>query len=151
MDNLGSNVYQIANLSKSNGYYFEPYSSIHWIIGDSIELDKAVFSFTFTMRILPISESGDGRSYMVFNRWGRVGVPGQDKLHGPFTKDRAISEFEGKFYDKTKNYWSDRKNFTSYPRLYTWLEMDYGEDEKEGKKVLKLRKLKFPLVQVSSL
>jgi poly [ADP-ribose] polymerase 2/3/4 len=105
------------------------------------------------MKMLPISESDDGQSYMVFNRWGRVGVPGQNKLHGPFTKDCAVSEFEGKFFDKTRNYWSDRKNFTSYPRLYTWLEMDYGEDEKEKeeKKVPKLTKLKSPLRQFSSL
>ncbi|KAJ1687692.1 hypothetical protein LUZ63_019082 [Rhynchospora breviuscula] len=89
--------------------------------------------------IIQTLESDDGQSYMVFNRWGRVGVPGQNKLHGPFTKDRAISEFEGKFYDKTKNHWADRKNFTCYPKLYTWLEMDYGEDEKEEKKGKKKR------------
>ncbi|XP_078168947.1 poly(ADP-ribose) polymerase isoform X2 [Carex rostrata] len=83
--------------------------------------------------IIQVLESDDGLSYMVFNRWGRVGVPGQNKLHGPFTKDRAISEFKGKFYDKTKNYWEDRKEFIFYPKQYTWLEMDYGEDEKEKK------------------
>ncbi|KAF3324695.1 poly [Carex littledalei] len=83
--------------------------------------------------IIQVLESDDGLSYMVFNRWGRVGVPGQNKLHGPFTKDHAISEFEGKFYDKTKNYWEDRKEFIFYPKQYTWLEMDYGEDEKEKK------------------
>lgn len=85
------------------------------------------------MRIFSNAESDDGLSYMVFGRWGRVGVPGQNKLHGPFTKDRAISEFEGKFYDKTKNYWKDRKEFIFYPKQYAWLEMDYGEDEKEKK------------------
>ncbi|KAJ4750030.1 Poly [ADP-ribose] polymerase [Rhynchospora pubera] len=76
---------------------------------------------------------------MVLTRWGRVGVPGQNKLLGPFTKDRAISEFQGKFYDKTKNYWPNRKNFRCFPKLYTWLEMDYGEDEKDNKKGKKKR------------
>lgn len=91
---------------------------------------------------------------MVFSRWGRVGVPGQNKLHGPFLKvGAAISEFEGKFYDKTKNNWSDRKNFTCYPKLYTWLEMDYGEDEKKEKKVYlqytQIKKIQAPVVQLS--
>jgi poly [ADP-ribose] polymerase len=69
---------------------------------------------------------------MVHNRWGRVGVRGQQKLHGPFsTRDGAIYEFERKFEDKTNNAWSERKNFKFYPKKYTWLEMDYGEIDKE--------------------
>lgn len=69
---------------------------------------------------------------MVYNRWGRVGVNGQVKLFGPYTsRDPAISEFERKFYAKTKNDWSKRKEFICYPKCYAWLEMDYSEQEKE--------------------
>lgn len=79
-----------------------------------------------------IAESDDGRTFMVYNRWGRVGVRGQDKLHGPYSsRERAVNEFQLKFFDKTKNQWSHRKNFTCYPKCYTWLEMDYSETEKE--------------------
>lgn len=79
------------------------------------------------------AESDDGGTFMVYNRWGRVGVKGQDKLHGPYmSQDSAIHEFEQKFYDKTKNAWSDRKDFICHPRSYTWLEMDYNESEKEA-------------------
>ncbi|XP_021313014.1 poly [ADP-ribose] polymerase 2 isoform X1 [Sorghum bicolor] len=82
--------------------------------------------------ILQVLESDAGGSFMVYNRWGRVGARGQDKLHGPFlTRDQAIYEFEGKFHDKTNNHWSDRKNFKCYAKKYTWLEMDYGETNKE--------------------
>lgn len=70
---------------------------------------------------------------MVYNRWGRVGVKGQDKLNGPYmSRDSVIQEFEQKFYDKTKNAWSDRKDFVCHPRSYIWLEMDYNESEKEA-------------------
>lgn len=70
---------------------------------------------------------------MVYNRWGRVGVKGQTKLHGPFTSQQAaIVEFESKFFNKTNNYWSNRKDFVCYPRCYAWLEMDYDEKEKES-------------------
>lgn len=65
---------------------------------------------------------------MVYYRWGRVGVKGQDKLNGPYTSQQAaISEFEKKFYDKTHNDWWNRREFLSHPRKYTLLEMDYSE------------------------
>lgn len=80
----------------------------------------------------PIAESDDGSRLMVYNRWGRVGVKGQDKLHGPYTSPEcAIQEFEQKFYAKTKNQWSDRKEFVCHQKSYTWLEMDYTETQKE--------------------
>uniref|UniRef100_A0A453SNI5 Poly [ADP-ribose] polymerase n=1 Tax=Aegilops tauschii subsp. strangulata TaxID=200361 RepID=A0A453SNI5_AEGTS len=81
--------------------------------------------------IIQALESDAGGSFMVFNRWGRVGARGQQKLHPCSTRDEAIDEFEGKFEDKTKNSWSDRKNFERYAKKYTWLEMDYGEVDKE--------------------
>ena len=69
---------------------------------------------------------------MVYKRWGRVGIKGQDNIQGPYTsRDSAIQEFENKFFAKTKNHWSNRKEFTSHPKSYTWLEMDYSEQGKE--------------------
>ncbi|CAL4976394.1 unnamed protein product [Urochloa decumbens] len=88
--------------------------------------------------IIQVLESDAGGGFMVYNRWGRVGARGQDKLHGPFsTRDQAIYEFEGKFQGKTNNLWSDRKNFKCYAKKYTWLEMDYGETDKETNKTEK--------------
>ncbi|CAK7348322.1 unnamed protein product [Dovyalis caffra] len=88
------------------------------------------FPFLFNENLFP--ESDDGGRFMVYNRWGRVGVKGQDKLFGPYTsRDLAISEFEQKFYAKTKNCWSERKELKCYPKCYTWLEMDYSDQEKE--------------------
>ncbi|XP_022899060.1 poly [ADP-ribose] polymerase 2 isoform X1 [Olea europaea var. sylvestris] len=82
--------------------------------------------------MIQILESDDGGKYMVYYRWGRVGVKGQDKLNGPYiSQQAAISEFEQKFFDKTKNNWFNRKEFVTHPGSYTWLEMDYSETEKE--------------------
>ncbi|XP_042478421.1 poly [ADP-ribose] polymerase 2 [Macadamia integrifolia] len=78
--------------------------------------------------VIQALESDDGGTFMVYTRWGRVGVKGQDKLHGPYTScNAAIQEFKQKFFDKTKNEWSNRKRFICYPKCYTWLEMDYSE------------------------
>ncbi|MCL7046707.1 hypothetical protein MKW94_027703, partial [Papaver nudicaule] len=83
--------------------------------------------------VIQVLESDSGGAFMVFARWGRVGVKGQNKLQGPFTsRDEAIGEFEQKFNAKTKNLWCDRKNFVCHPKLYTWLEMDYKETENES-------------------
>ncbi|KAI3449469.1 hypothetical protein Pfo_006134 [Paulownia fortunei] len=82
--------------------------------------------------VIQILESDDGGKFMVYNRWGRVGVKGQDKLNGPYTSQQAaITEFEKKFFDKTKNRWFNRKEFVSHPHSYTWLEMDYSETKNE--------------------
>ncbi|KAG5405179.1 hypothetical protein IGI04_011298 [Brassica rapa subsp. trilocularis] len=83
--------------------------------------------------VLQVLESDNQKTYMVYFRWGRVGVKGQSKLEGPFhTWDRAIDIFSNKFLDKTRNNWSDRKEFIPHPKLYTWLEMDYGKDDNES-------------------
>jgi poly [ADP-ribose] polymerase len=80
-----------------------------------------------------LAESDDGGKFLVYNRWGRVGIKGQDKLHGPYSsRESAIQEFEQKFLAKTKNAWSDRKNFVFHPKSYVWLEMDYSSKEKES-------------------
>lgn len=69
---------------------------------------------------------------MVYNRWGRVGVRGQDKLLGPYTsQEDALQEFDKKFYAKTKNWWHQRKQFKLHPNCYTWLEMDNADSENE--------------------
>nr|CAB3473102.1 unnamed protein product [Digitaria exilis] len=81
--------------------------------------------------IIQVLESDAGGSFLLYNRWGRVGTRGQDKLYAFSTREQAVYEFEGKFQDKTYNLWSDRKNFKCYAKKYTWLEMDYGKTEKE--------------------
>ncbi|KAK7277759.1 hypothetical protein RJT34_22776 [Clitoria ternatea] len=83
--------------------------------------------------VIQALESDVGGEYLVYNRWGRVGIKGQDTLHGPYTsRERAIQEFEQKFLAKTKNAWSDRKNFVCYPKSYAWLEMDYSGKETDS-------------------
>ncbi|KAJ0250128.1 hypothetical protein HA466_0143210 [Hirschfeldia incana] len=83
--------------------------------------------------VLQVLESDNQKTYMVYFRWGRVGVKGQSKLDGPFhTWDRAIDIFCNKFLDKTRNNWSDRKEFVPHPKLYTWIEMDYGKDDNDS-------------------
>ncbi|WJX13669.1 NAD(+) ADP-ribosyltransferase [Trifolium repens] len=83
--------------------------------------------------IIQVLESDDVGKFLVYNRWGRVGIKGQDKLHGPYSsRESAIKEFEQKFLAKTKNAWSDRNNFVFHPKSYVWLEMDYSSKEKEA-------------------
>lgn len=82
--------------------------------------------------VIQALESDDGGRFMVYNRWGRVGVKGQNNIQGPYTsRESAIQEFEQKFFAKTKNHWSNRRVFVSFPKCYTWLEMDYSENEKD--------------------
>lgn len=57
--------------------------------------------------------------YYVWNRWGRVGYPGQNALKGPMSDlQRAKNEYESKLRDKTRG-------------GYIELEIVYGEEEEE--------------------
>ncbi|CAN9511699.1 unnamed protein product [Ophioblennius macclurei] len=76
-----------------------------------------------------LQENGD---YYSWNRWGRVGESGQNKLTGFDSAEDAIKDFEKKFKDKTKNNWSDRDNFVSHSGKYTLIEVD-GDQEAEVK------------------
>eukprot|EP00250_Pteridium_aquilinum_P005423 c15513_g1_i1 orf=287-2428(+) len=83
--------------------------------------------------VIQALEPDDGAGqYQIYHRWGRVGAKGQDKLFGLATKQAAISEFEAKFFDKTKNHWAERLNFRPVKNKYTWLERDYSDDAAEA-------------------
>ncbi|KAL9236341.1 hypothetical protein vseg_011024 [Gypsophila vaccaria] len=101
-----------------------------------IEVGKAVYDAMLTQTniknntndfyVIQVLKENNSSSFMVYNRWGTVGEHGEIKLSGPHSSGFiAIREFEEIFYEKTKNHWSDRKNFVSYPKNYTWLEMNY--------------------------
>ncbi|KAF3961135.1 hypothetical protein CMV_014214 [Castanea mollissima] len=57
-------------------------------------------------------ESNDGSAFMVYNS--------------------AIQEFEQKFLPRPRTSDPLEKKFICLPKSYTWLEMDYGEQEKES-------------------
>ena len=67
--------------------------------------------------------------YYIWNRWGRVGERGQNKLMPMSGLPYAKADFEKKFREKTKNNWANRANFVSHPGKYTLLEIDYNPDE----------------------
>ncbi|KAJ3017754.1 UNVERIFIED_CONTAM: Poly [ADP-ribose] polymerase 2 [Siphonaria sp. JEL0065] len=69
--------------------------------------------------------------YIAWNRWGRVGNNGQSSQPEFFNANAAISAFEKKFADKTKNKWANRDDFVKYPGKYFLLERDWGEDDTE--------------------
>ncbi|XP_059275394.1 poly [ADP-ribose] polymerase 2 isoform X2 [Lycium ferocissimum] len=83
--------------------------------------------------IIQVLENDSSRNFLVYTRWGRVGAKGGTKINGPYmSANEATSEFESKFYEKTKNYWSNRKDFVCQPKQYAWLEMDYDDNGKES-------------------
>ena len=77
--------------------------------------------------------------YLVYNRWGRVGVKGQNKLFNCSSKAEAITEFESKFYDKTYNEWENRQNFNPVKNKYTWLERDYTDGSEDSDSNIKVK------------
>lgn len=85
--------------------------------------------------IIQVLEGG-GKFY-AWNRWGRVGDVGQNKLLPCSTADQAIKEFCSKFRAKTTNAWDNRGSFKAVKGKYTLVETDdaggAGDDAPMGK------------------
>ncbi|TMW94770.1 hypothetical protein EJD97_009818 [Solanum chilense] len=112
--------------------------------------------------IIEVLENDCGGNFLLYTRWGRVGEKGETKISGPYTyAGDATSEFERKFYEKTKNCWSNHKDFFCQPKQYAWLEMDYDENGEyssiQGQSILVPRsrpretKLEAPIAKFISL
>lgn len=90
--------------------------------------------------IIQVLEQSGGGAYWAWNRWGRIGEPGQNKLepHGSNCAG-AIKSFEQKFKDKTRNAWAARDSFKPVDGKYTLIDMD--EEEGGGAEAAPLGKL----------
>ncbi|KAK3589103.1 hypothetical protein CHS0354_017445 [Potamilus streckersoni] len=77
--------------------------------------------------IIQLLEEDEKKKYHVWFRWGRVGYKGQNSLV-PCGSDleKAKKTFTKKFYDKTKNEWSQRNEFVKVQGKYDLLQMDYS-------------------------
>lgn len=79
-------------------------------------------------------------TYIVVNRWGRVGEFGQSKPSHFSSLDAAMKDFESKFKQKTKNSWDQRNQFKKTSGKYDLIERHYEEEEDEEEKKERLKK-----------
>ncbi|KAJ3348914.1 Poly [ADP-ribose] polymerase 2 [Entophlyctis luteolus] len=83
--------------------------------------------------IIQVLKHDSTERYITWTRYARVGNIGQTQQPEFSDPQSAISAFEHKFKDKTKNRWEDRANFVKYPGKYHYLERDYQEDDETAK------------------
>lgn len=62
--------------------------------------------------------------YFSWNRWGRVGETGANKLSPFGSPEQAIKDFESKFREKTRNVWNNHENFKAVSGKYTIVETE---------------------------
>jgi len=110
------------SLDDSNGGYF-----------DCMLNQTDIKSNANKFYVIQLLQNSSGTSFATYTRWGRVGdAKCQDATFGPFSsKAPAISAFEKKFRDKTKNAWQDKGNFQAKAGKYTLIELDYTNDDDE--------------------
>ncbi|KAF8791322.1 Poly [ADP-ribose] polymerase 2 like protein [Argiope bruennichi] len=80
--------------------------------------------------IIQLLEHNKRKQFAVWRRWGRVGHKGQRDLSKfGSSLPEAKESFEQKFYDKTRNNWSDLKNFVHVKGKYDLLQMDLCHEQ----------------------
>lgn len=98
-----------------------------------VDIEKGTNSF-YKLQLLE-ADSGN-REYWLFRAWGRVGTTiGGKKVETKTTKSEAIKSFCDVYLEKTGNHWKDRDNFKKQPRKFYPLDIDYGQDDENVKKL----------------
>ncbi|KYQ94403.1 poly(ADP-ribosyl)transferase [Tieghemostelium lacteum] len=88
----------------------------------------------YIIQLLESDKPGpSGHRYKVFNRWGREGLKGKF-VETPGTLASLTTDFAKKFYDKTKNVFSNRDKFQKVKGKYDMIELDYSSAKEEPKK-----------------
>lgn len=81
-------------------------------------------------------ESDKGGAWWLFRSWGRVGTTiGGNKLEKCGSQNSVIEKFKELYAEKTGNLWEDRKDFKKIQNKFYPLEIDYGDDEDDVKKI----------------
>merc|ERR1719483_1813957 len=81
-------------------------------------------------------ESDKSSVWWVFRAWGRVGTTiGGNKVEKFGSKASCMRNFKEVYLDKSGNEWEDRKNFQKVPGKFYPLELDYGQEDDNIKKL----------------
>eukprot|EP01116_Phalansterium_solitarium_P005995 TRINITY_DN18306_c0_g1_i1.p1 TRINITY_DN18306_c0_g1~~TRINITY_DN18306_c0_g1_i1.p1 ORF type:complete len:810 (+),score=221.49 TRINITY_DN18306_c0_g1_i1:227-2656(+) len=98
--------------------------------------------------VIQLLEKDSGAGWIVWTRWGRVGVAGQNRRDICTSMADAKDGFRKKFQDKTGNSWDNRASFTKHAGKYDLVEIDYNtkddEDDEEEVKPKKAEMVKLP-------
>ncbi|CAM9797730.1 unnamed protein product [Lampetra planeri] len=78
--------------------------------------------------LIQLLKDNDMKSFSVWMRWGRVGRVGMNSLKNCSNLLGAQELFEDKFFQKTKNEWSQRSSFQKVPGKYDIVPIDYSTD-----------------------
>merc|ERR1712165_585932 len=74
--------------------------------------------------------------WYVFRAWGRIGTTiGGNKTNDYIEKHDAIREFESLYEEKTGNRWSQRHNFHKVAGKFYPMDLDFGQDSEELRKL----------------
>ncbi|KAJ5157758.1 uncharacterized protein N7482_008858 [Penicillium canariense] len=79
---------------------------------------------------IQILARADGKTYVTWTRWGRVGEHGQSACLGDGSLQDAKKQFLKKFKDKSGLSWENRLDAPRNNK-YTFLERNYEEDDEE--------------------
>ena len=104
----------------NNGVILESNGSVYDCTLNQTDIDSNKNKF-YIMQIIKV---GKGKEYVVYIRFGRVGVAGKTSYKIYLSESPAISFFEKQFRAKTGNNWHDRNDFIKKPGKYFMAELE---------------------------
>ncbi len=97
----------------------------------------------FVIQALAADAPGSKEEFVLFTRWGRVGLGGQSKAERCANVEALKKAFAKKFYDKSGNKWGEE--FEARSGKYVLLLKDYGVEEGNEKSKAEEQKKKEEL------
>jgi poly [ADP-ribose] polymerase len=82
-------------------------------------------------RLQLLQNRNSSNNFVVWTRWGRVGVLGQNKAINCSSLDAALGEYNKKFYVKSGLEWYDRSLPPKGKGKYTFIERSYEPDSSD--------------------
>lgn len=93
------------------------------------DIKRGEFSCNIFYKMQIVRDTNRG-VYFLFNRWGRIGEPGQYQMTAFSTKEGVEEEYCKLFKAKTGNIWEEKDSFTKYKKKYNLVPMEREiEDE----------------------
>ncbi|XP_057309492.1 poly [ADP-ribose] polymerase tankyrase-like isoform X2 [Hydractinia symbiolongicarpus] len=147
-DNIGETVQDINTVAKVDAdieiaetgeVYIDPITEVSYdAMLSKVDCRWGKYGLNLFYKLQIVCDKGRGL-WILFNKWGRIGLRGQHQQTPYYTADEAVAEFKKIFKSKTGNDWEDIDTFAKKPKKYLLIRNEHNPEKmlQHHKQVLK--------------